>query len=97
MYKRPRQYVDITFASHRRAVIDRVVSAALKLKLQHETLHIAVNIFDRYMARDFNREDVLLKAVTCLYIASKFEENYYPLMKNFVAATGDLFEEHQVR
>lgn len=56
--------------------------------LRQETLYLCVNLFDRYIQNLFleNKisEDLNIIALTCLFIASKYEEIYPPYLKEFL-------------
>lgn len=69
----------------REVVIDWLVDVSVKLKLASETLFLAVNYLDRYLAMtSIGRSSVQLLGITCLWIASKYEEIYSPQFDNFV-------------
>jgi hypothetical protein len=63
----------------RKVLIDWLVEVHLKFNLLPETLFIAVNLIDRYCQNNhIQRSNFQLVGVTCLLIASKYEEIYPP-------------------
>ena len=60
--------------------------------MQLDTLFLAVSIFDRFLSRrTIPAEKINLAALGAFYVASKFEETYYPTidqMLKFVPAAG---------
>jgi hypothetical protein len=68
--------------------INLFISFQHELILKQETLYLTINIFDRYIQKlDSQRiiaEDINKIAVTCLFIASKYEEIYPPYLKEFL-------------
>ena len=69
----------------RATLVDWLVTVHLKFKLVPETLYLTVNLIDRYLsAKEVERPKLQLVGVTCLLIASKYEEIYYPNIRNLV-------------
>lgn len=71
--------------------INLFISFQQELNLRQETLYLCINIFDRYVQKKFieNKlininEDLNKIAITCLFIASKYEEIYPPFLKEFI-------------
>ncbi|KAJ3333722.1 hypothetical protein HDU93_008382 [Gonapodya sp. JEL0774] len=61
--------------SQRRYLIDWLISVASKFNLHVETLPLAVNLVDRYLShRVVPLDDFQLLGVTCLFIASKYND-----------------------
>ena len=62
-----------------------------ELALRQETLYLTINLFDRYIQK-INSEkiknnlnsDLYLIALTCLFIAAKYEEIYPPYLRDFL-------------
>mmetsp|Transcript_4946 Transcript_4946/g.5741 ORF Transcript_4946/g.5741 Transcript_4946/m.5741 type:complete len:383 (+) Transcript_4946:156-1304(+) len=80
----------------RSILIDWLIEVHLKFKLVPETLYLTVNLIDRYLERkqEIQRKDLQLVGVSCLMIASKYEEIYPPELRDLVyicdrAYTGD--------
>lgn len=69
----------------RAILIDWLVEVHNKFRLQSETLFLAVNLIDRYLAKKSVLRSLLqLLGITALYIACKYEEVYFPELKDFV-------------
>jgi len=66
-------------------LVDWLVEVHLKLKLVPETLYLTVNLIDRYLERqNIFKKSLQLVGVTCLLIASKYEEIYPPEVRDLV-------------
>ena len=70
--------------------INLFISFQHELILKQETLYLTINIFDRYIQK-LNSQNIIASkidinkiAVTCLFIASKYEEIYSPSIKEFL-------------
>ena len=60
----------------------------LKFKLVPETLYLTVNLIDRFLTKDrIDRKSFQLLGVSCMLIASKYEEIYAPEIRDFVYIT----------
>jgi len=69
----------------RAILVDWLVEVHLKFKLVPETLYLTVNLIDRYLERaQVYRPKLQLVGVTCLLIASKYEEIYPPELRDLV-------------
>jgi len=69
----------------RSILVDWLVEVHLKFKLVPETLYLTVNLIDRYLElREVSRPKLQLAGVTCLLIASKYEEIYPPDLRDLV-------------
>ena len=69
------------FTRNRNALVGWLVCLHSGLDLMQETLFLGVSLLDRYLAfyNDLQKEQLNLLAITCLFIASKYEDRY-PLM-----------------
>ena len=66
----------------RSILIDWLVEVAQEYRLQHETLHLSVRLIDQFLSRQpVARNKLQLVGVTCMFIASKFEEIYAPQVR----------------
>jgi hypothetical protein len=66
-------------------VVDWLIDIHFRFKLRHETLFIAINIMDNYLAvKNFNKCSLQLLAVASFIIACKYEEIFCPEIKDFV-------------
>jgi Cyclin, N-terminal domain len=69
----------------RSILVDWLVEVHLKFKLVPETLYLAINLIDRYLEQStVARPQLQLVGVTCLLIASKYEEIYAPELRDLV-------------
>jgi Cyclin, N-terminal domain len=69
----------------RAILVDWLVEVHLKFKLVPETLYLTINLIDRYLVRkEVSRPKLQLVGVTCLLIASKYEEIYPPELRDLV-------------
>lgn len=72
----------------RRILIDWLIDVHMKFKLLPETLFITINLVDRYTElKQIKRKNYQLIGVTCMLIASKYEEIYPPFIKDFIYIT----------
>lgn len=69
-------------------MIDWIIQIHYNFKLLPESLYLTVNIIDRYFAKNqVNKGEVQLIGVSSMLIATKYEEIYPPLLKDFVFIT----------
>jgi len=69
----------------RAILVDWLVEVHLKFKLVPETLYLTVNLIDRYLSvKEVERPNLQLVGVSCLLIASKYEEIYPPELRDLV-------------
>eukprot|EP00736_Rhodelphis_marinus_P001912 Rmarinus@m.22321 len=72
-------------AKMRAILMDWLVDVHLKFRLQPETMHLTVNLIDRFLAvKQVPRQKLQLVGVTAMLLASKYEEIYAPEVKDFV-------------
>ena len=72
----------------RRILVDWLTDVHMKFKLVPETLFITINMVDRYTSlKQIKRRDYQLIGVTCMMIASKYEDIYPPFIKDFIYVT----------
>lgn len=73
---------DISF-KHRNMVIDWLLEVHFRFKLNEETLYLCVNLIDRYLSVvPVKTSELQLVGITCLLIATKFEEIYPPEIRD---------------
>jgi Cyclin, N-terminal domain/Cyclin, C-terminal domain len=81
-------------------VVDWLVSIHRRFKCpSDESLYLAVNLFDRYLAKkacDLTNDDLQLVGCTCMLIATKFEEIYQPSIKRLVRAASWRFSQDDI-
>lgn len=81
----------------RAILIDWLVEVHMKFRLVPETLHLAVNIIDRYLTTvEVPRKTLQLVGVTALLIAAKYEEIYPPEVKDCICITDRAFTKQDV-
>lgn len=81
----------------RAILIDWLVDVHLKFKLVPETLYLTINLIDRYLEKeDVNRQKLQLVGVTAMLIASKYEEIYAPIVKDFVYITDNAYTKQNI-
>ena len=69
----------------RAILVDWLIEVHLKFKLGPETLYLTVNLMDRYLSvKKVSRSKLQLVGVACLFIASKYEDIYFPELRHLV-------------
>lgn len=85
-------------ASHRRVLVNWMVQVHSKFNLLPDTLHISVDILDRYLQKvPATKKNLQLVGITAMFIASKYEEIYPPSITEFSYITADTYTTAQVR
>jgi cyclin B len=81
----------------RAILIDWLVEVHLKFKLMPETLHLTVNVIDRFLARkQVTRKNLQLVGVTAMLVASKYEEIWAPEVRDFVYISDKAYTRDQI-
>ncbi len=81
----------------RSILIDWLIEVHLKFKLVPETLFLTVNLIDRYLQhKQVTRQKLQLVGVTAMLIASKYEEIYAPIVKDFVYITDNAYTKEEI-
>ncbi|KAL1495805.1 hypothetical protein AB1Y20_016666 [Prymnesium parvum] len=84
-------------ATMRSILIDWLVEVAEEYRLVPETLYLAVNYIDRFLAHvPVNRSRLQLVGVTCMLIASKFEEIHPPAVDEFVYISDNTYKREEI-
>ncbi|CAL1375147.1 unnamed protein product [Linum trigynum] len=87
---------DVT-ANMRGILIDWLVEVAEEYKLVPDTLYLTVNLIDRYLSQTFiEKQRLQLLGVTCMLIASKYEEIFAPRVEEFCFITDNTYTREQV-
>ena len=69
----------------RSTLIDWLIKIHYNFKLLPESLFLTINIIDRYFSsRQIQTREVQLVALAAMLIATKYEEIYPPLLKDYV-------------
>ena len=80
--------------------INLFISFQKELLLRQETLYLTINIFDRYIQKmtidNKQSQDLNMIAITCLFIASKYEEIYPPYLKEFLDIFNKKYEKRDI-
>jgi cyclin B len=87
---------DIT-AKMRTILIDWLIEVHMKYRLRLETLHLAMNIIDRYLSRkSVLRKRLQLVGVVAMFMAAKFEEINPPEIHDWVYITDHAYTKEDV-
>ncbi|XP_057521510.1 cyclin-A2-2-like [Amaranthus tricolor] len=87
---------DIT-PSMRGILIDWLVEVSEEYKLVPDTLYLTVNLIDRYLSGNYTEKQKLqLLGVTCMLIASKYEEMNAPQVEDFCYITANTYAREEV-
>jgi cyclin B len=87
---------DVT-SKMRMILIDWLLEVHLKYRLCPETLHLTVNLIDRYLSRkQITRKRLQLVGVAAMFIASKFEEITPPELNDWVYITDNAYTKDDV-
>jgi cyclin B len=84
----------------RSILVDWIIEVHYKFKLVPETLHLAIQIVDRFMA---TTDEVVVRrvlqcvGVTSLFIACKYEEMFVPEIRDLTYICDGAYTESQVR
>ena len=78
---------------YRSILVDWLISVHLKFKLEEASLHLAIKLLDNFLLENVHTSKSELQVIGCaaLLIASKLEDVYPPLLKNFVYISADSF------
>lgn len=87
---------DIT-GKMRMILMDWLIEVHMKYRLCPETLHLAVNLIDRYLSKkQITRKWLQLIGVAAMFIASKFEEINPPELPDWVYITDNAYSKDDV-
>ncbi|KAL9709903.1 G2/mitotic-specific cyclin [Leucoagaricus gongylophorus] len=78
-------------------LMDWLIQVHVRFRLLPETLFLCVNLIDRFLsARVVSLAKLQLVGVTCLFIASKFEEIISPAVSNFLLCADSTYTESEI-
>lgn len=78
-------------------LFDWLVDVHLKWELSTETLYLTFNLIDRFLCLRYTSRDFLqCVGVAALLIACKYEEVYFPDLKDFIEVTDYSFSKQQI-
>nr|ACT37345.1 cyclin B [Tachypleus tridentatus] len=81
----------------RSILVDWLVSVHQRFHLLQETLYLTVAILDRFLQENkVERCKLQLVGVTCMFIASKYEEMYAPEIGDFVYITDNAYTKKEI-
>ncbi|KHN81340.1 G2/mitotic-specific cyclin-B [Toxocara canis] len=81
----------------RSILVDWLLQVHLRFHLLPETLFSTFNLLDRYLAvGDADKTNLQLVGITCLSIASKFEEIYAPELQDYVYIAEESFSKRDI-
>jgi len=84
-------------AQMRAILIDWLVEVAEEYRLVPETLHLAVNYIDRFLSVvPVARSKLQLVGVTCMLVASKYEEIHPPAVDEFVYISDNTYKRDEI-
>jgi len=87
---------DIT-GKMRTILIDWMVEVHMKYKLRAETLHLTLNLVDRYLTKvQSTRKRLQLVGVCAMFIAAKFEEINPPELHDWVYITDNAYKKEDL-
>jgi hypothetical protein len=87
---------DIT-TNMRAILVDWLVEVSLEYHLQNETLYLSINFLDRFLCHEpVYRGKLQLVGITCLFIASKYEEMTPQTVDEFVYITDNTYDRAEV-
>ncbi|WIA18763.1 hypothetical protein OEZ85_003448 [Tetradesmus obliquus] len=83
---------------HMRCIlVDWLVEVAQEYRLTSDTLHLSLNLLDRFLSlQAVAREELQLAGIACMWAASKFEEIYAPTARNFCYITDNTYDQQQL-
>ncbi|EOA20642.1 hypothetical protein CARUB_v10000955mg [Capsella rubella] len=78
-------------------LIDWLVEVSEEYKLASDTLYLTVNLIDRFMSHNYiEKQRLQLLGVTCMLIASKYEEISAPRLEEFCFITDNTYTRQEV-
>ena len=78
-------------------LIDWLVEVAEEYRLEVETLHLSVNYIDRFLSHvPVARSKLQLVGVTCMLVASKYEEIHPPAVDEFVYISDNTYKREEI-
>lgn len=81
----------------RGVLMDWLIQVHVRFRLLPETLFLCANLIDRFLSsRIVSLAKLQLVGVTCLFIASKFEEIISPAVSNFLLCADSTYTESEI-
>ncbi|XP_076908398.1 cyclin-A2-1-like [Bidens hawaiensis] len=87
---------DVT-QSMRGVLVDWLVEVSVEYKLEPETLYLTVHLIDMFLSKNYiERQKLQLLGITCMLIASKYEETIAPCVDEFCFITDNTYTKSEV-
>ncbi|KAL9239845.1 hypothetical protein vseg_014126 [Gypsophila vaccaria] len=87
---------DVT-SGMRGILVDWLIEVSEEYKLVADTLYLTVNLLDRYLSCNYmEKQKLQLLGVTCMLIASKYEELCAPQVEDFCYITANTYSKEEV-
>ncbi|PIA65285.1 hypothetical protein AQUCO_00100634v1 [Aquilegia coerulea] len=87
---------DIT-ESMRAILVDWLVEVSEEYKLASDTLYLSMHLIDRFLSQNYiERQRLQLLGITCMLIASKYEELFAPHVEEFCFITDNTYTRDEV-
>ncbi|GER32505.1 cyclin A2 [Striga asiatica] len=81
----------------RAILVDWLVEVSDEYKMASDTLYLTVNLIDRFLSHHYiEKQKLQLLGVTCMLIASKYEEIYAPRVEEFCFITDNTYTKDEV-
>lgn len=78
-------------------LIEWVIDVHRKFRLRSETLYVTVKMIDKFLSvRPVKKDELHILGLTCLFVASKYEEIYPPDLKDFIHVAENKFSRREV-
>ncbi|KAL8230369.1 hypothetical protein R6Q57_000147 [Mikania cordata] len=87
---------DVT-QSMRGVLVDWLVEVSVEYRLEPDTLHHTVYLIDSFLSKNYiERQKLQLLGITCMLIASKYEEMIAPSVEEFCFITDSTYKKSEV-
>ncbi|GER32167.1 cyclin, partial [Striga asiatica] len=81
----------------RAILVDWLVEVSDEYRMAPDTLHLTINLIDRFLSHNLiEKQKLQLVGVTCMLIASKYEEIYAPSVEEFCFITDNTYTKDEV-
>ncbi|KAF8064634.1 CYCA2-1 [Scenedesmus sp. PABB004] len=90
--------VQADMSPHMRCIlVDWLVEVAQEYRLTSDTLHLTLNLLDRFLSvAAVPREELQLAGIAAMWAAAKFEEIYAPTARNFCYITDNTYDQAEL-
>jgi len=91
------QFQDQINPKMRVILIEWIIDVSIKFKLKQNTLFLTVHLIDRYLSlRKITRDKYQLLGAGCLFIACKYEEIYFPELRDIIYICDKAFSGNEI-